>query len=275
MLQYSSLQKGLDIGLFGFCIPRQLLDLFGLQCFGFLICHLRSGRGCFLLWCEGFGLELVESVPVPEIVKDKNENVFFSKVIEHPEQWSAEIPNLYSIFFEVQDADARIQEVISSKIGFREIEVVNGQLLVNGKAPYFKGVNRHEIQPDAGRVVSEKCHVRPLTPGVVVRLRRIHRQIGAAAENARPAHADETAVIEPRHLLGGQIQRMITGLAVASEGERTLHDQLAANVDLQGNIAAVGDRQARRHESVDLIDSGQAGRRSGVVGGQFGSAQAD
>ena len=111
---------------------------------------------------EGFELELVESITIPEIKKNQNETVSFSKRIEHPKQWSAEIPNLYLLTFELMDGHGRVQEVLNRKIGFREVEIINGQLLVNGKAPYFKGVNRHEIQPDAGRVVSEETMIKDI-----------------------------------------------------------------------------------------------------------------
>ncbi|MBN1831255.1 MAG: DUF4981 domain-containing protein [Deltaproteobacteria bacterium] len=111
---------------------------------------------------EGFGLEFVESVPVPGIKINQNETISFSKEIKHPKQWSAEIPNLYLLTLELIDKNERVMEVMSRKIGFREVEIINGQLLVNGKAPFFKGVNRHEIQPDAGRVVSEEIMIKDI-----------------------------------------------------------------------------------------------------------------
>ncbi len=111
---------------------------------------------------EGFGLKTVGSVPVSSIGRGKNESVSFFKKIEQPKLWSAEIPNLYLLTLELMDGNGRIQEVVSRKIGFREVEIINGQLLVNRKAPYFKGVNRHEIQPDAGRVVSEETMIKDI-----------------------------------------------------------------------------------------------------------------
>jgi beta-galactosidase len=111
---------------------------------------------------EGFGLRLAESISVPEIKKNKNETVSFSKKIKQPKQWSAEIPNLYLLTLELMDSKGRVCETVNRKIGFREVEIINGQLLVNGKAPYFKGVDRHEIQPDAGRVVSEETMIRDI-----------------------------------------------------------------------------------------------------------------
>ena len=39
-------------------------------------------------------------------------------------------------------------------MGFRKIELVKDQVLVNGKPVLFKGANRHELDPDGGYVVS-------------------------------------------------------------------------------------------------------------------------
>jgi beta-galactosidase len=52
--------------------------------------------------------------------------------------------------------DGTVEEVVATRVGFREVEVRGGQLLVNGVAVEFKGVNRHEFDPDHGRVVSRE-----------------------------------------------------------------------------------------------------------------------
>lgn len=69
--------------------------------------------------------------------------------------WTAETPYLYDLFLTLKKANGDIQEVISQKIGFRTVEIKNGQLLVNGKAIYIRGVNRHEHDPKTGHVISE------------------------------------------------------------------------------------------------------------------------
>ena len=48
----------------------------------------------------------------------------------------------------------QVVDVVSQKIGFREIEVRNEQILINGKAVDFKGVNRHEHHPEMGRTMT-------------------------------------------------------------------------------------------------------------------------
>jgi len=76
--------------------------------------------------------------------------------IENPKKWSAETPNLYSVVLSLLDESGRTVEVVSCKTGFRKVEIKGGQLLVNGIPVTIKGVNRHEHEPETGRVVSEE-----------------------------------------------------------------------------------------------------------------------
>lgn len=82
--------------------------------------------------------------------------VEFSEEVKSPAKWSAEKPNLYRLVLSLKNTDGDELQVISGKIGFREVEIKNAQFLVNGQPVYIKGVNRHEITPDNGRVVSEE-----------------------------------------------------------------------------------------------------------------------
>ena len=76
-------------------------------------------------------------------------------IISAPLQWTAETPHLYSLVAMLMPADKKSKgEAVTIKVGFRRVEIVNGQLLVNGKAVLIKGANRHEMDPDGGYVVS-------------------------------------------------------------------------------------------------------------------------
>ncbi len=79
-----------------------------------------------------------------------------SGLVRAPRLWSAETPNLYTLVLEHLDGSGKVQEAVSQKIGFREVEIKGGQLLLNGVAITFKGVNRHEFDPDHGRVISRE-----------------------------------------------------------------------------------------------------------------------
>ena len=73
--------------------------------------------------------------------------------VTNPAKWTAETPNLYNLDIELLDG-SDIIEAIRQKIGFRKVEIKDYQVLVNGRPVYFKGANRHELDPDHGYVVS-------------------------------------------------------------------------------------------------------------------------
>ncbi|MDC7684582.1 glycoside hydrolase family 2 TIM barrel-domain containing protein [Asticcacaulis sp. BYS171W] len=70
--------------------------------------------------------------------------------------WSAEAPNLYRLVIEVKDAKGNLISATARKIGFRTVEIRNGEVQVNGKRVMIKGVNRHEHDPITYRVMSEE-----------------------------------------------------------------------------------------------------------------------
>ena len=67
--------------------------------------------------------------------------------------WTAETPNLYKVFITLKNKQG-VSEVIPQKVGFRNVEIKNAQLLVNGQPILVKGADRHEIDPDGVYVVS-------------------------------------------------------------------------------------------------------------------------
>ena len=71
-------------------------------------------------------------------------------LLRNPHKWTAETPYLYTLVVRYGD------EVVTQKVGFRKVEIKDAQLLVNGKAIYIKGANRHEMDPDGGYVVSRE-----------------------------------------------------------------------------------------------------------------------
>lgn len=70
--------------------------------------------------------------------------------------WSDITPNCYRLLITLRNAKNEVLEVIPQRIGFRRIEIINRQLLVNGQAVEFRGVNRHEMDPDGGYVLSRE-----------------------------------------------------------------------------------------------------------------------
>ena len=79
----------------------------------------------------------------------------FELKITAPAKWSSETPVLYTLKAE-SVLGGQVKETIPIKVGFRRVEMAGSQVLVNGKPILFKGVNRHELDPDGGYVVSEE-----------------------------------------------------------------------------------------------------------------------
>jgi beta-galactosidase len=84
------------------------------------------------------------------------------KSVANPAKWSAEQPNLYRLLLTLSDADGAVVETTSCRIGFRKVEMKDGNLWVNGQRIYFKGVNRHEHDPVSGHTVSVESMIRDI-----------------------------------------------------------------------------------------------------------------
>ena len=67
--------------------------------------------------------------------------------------WTGETPYLYKAYITLKNKQG-VTEVIPQKVGFRNVEIKNAQLLVNGQPVLVKGADRHEMDPDGGYVVS-------------------------------------------------------------------------------------------------------------------------
>jgi beta-galactosidase len=94
----------------------------------------------------------------PGVEKELNH----SQVLKSPKKWSAERPHLYTLLLTLKGGDDEVLQVIPTRIGFRRVEIKEGQLLVNGKALLLKGANRHEHDPDTGHTVSRESMIRDI-----------------------------------------------------------------------------------------------------------------
>jgi beta-galactosidase len=82
----------------------------------------------------------------------ENRVVLRSKVVA-PALWTAETPYLHTLVATLR-RDGNILEVVSTRVGFREVTIRDGRFLINGTAVKLLGVNRHEHDPDNGRTIS-------------------------------------------------------------------------------------------------------------------------
>lgn len=73
-----------------------------------------------------------------------------------PLRWTAETPHLYRCVVSLYAADGTLLDVEACDVGFRTVEIRDGQLLVNGQAIKLTGVNRHEFDHRLGKSVTEE-----------------------------------------------------------------------------------------------------------------------
>ncbi len=93
-------------------------------------------------------------------VGDAGAAVTLTLPVRNPAKWTDETPNLYTTVLTLAGPDGRTTHVTRETAGFRELEIRDRQLLVNGKRVLFKGVNRAETDPEHGRHVPRKAQER-------------------------------------------------------------------------------------------------------------------
>lgn len=105
-----------------------------------------------------YGLDGLPMLPplAAEVLPDSaaGSEVRLSADVPNPLQWSAELPNLYTLVLSLKDSGGALVEAVSCRVGFRRIELKDGLMQINGKRILFKGVNRHEFSADRGRSVT-------------------------------------------------------------------------------------------------------------------------
>ena len=102
---------------------------------------------------KAVGGEVLMSSKAEGVAASGEDVVEMQTTVTNPHKWTAETPYLYKVLLTLKDSKGKIIEVERCNFGFRKVELKGGQLLVNGKAILFKGVNRHEHDPDHGRAI--------------------------------------------------------------------------------------------------------------------------
>jgi beta-galactosidase len=72
--------------------------------------------------------------------------------VSNPVKWTAETPYLYELEITLTK-DGKLLHSIRQKVGFRKVELKNGNITVNGVPILLRGVNRHDHHPLLGRAV--------------------------------------------------------------------------------------------------------------------------
>lgn len=73
--------------------------------------------------------------------------------------WSAEAPHLYRVVVSLIDDQNQLIDCEAYSVGFRNVEILNGQLCVNDKPLLIRGVNRHEHHPELGHVMTREAMI--------------------------------------------------------------------------------------------------------------------
>lgn len=102
-------------------------------------------------------MHFVEPVETKVTIEDKYgavvargetaENGVLELTVLNPVLWNAENPYLYQVILTMPD------EVIVDRIGFRTIEIKDKVVYFNGEKIKFRGVNRHDSDPETGFVI--------------------------------------------------------------------------------------------------------------------------
>jgi beta-galactosidase len=97
---------------------------------------------------------------VPALDPGEEKSVTADIPVANPSKWTAETPNLYTTVLTL--AGGKEGEIISTRTGFRKIEINGRVFTINGVPVKLKGANRHENWPDTGHYVSEERMIRDL-----------------------------------------------------------------------------------------------------------------
>jgi beta-galactosidase len=104
----------------------------------------KNNQSVEALLLDASGNKVFEQVVKINLPNTENQTTTFTKSVSAPRLWSSETPYLYTLLLTLKDENGKFIETVSSKIGFRKVELKNGQLLVNGKRIIVHGVNMHE-----------------------------------------------------------------------------------------------------------------------------------
>lgn len=91
--------------------------------------------------------EIVDGSMLADPAKQR-QSIDFSFEISNPHKWTAETPYLYHLILSIDG-----ELFTGHRVGFRQVEIKDGLIKVNGQRIVIKGANRHEHHPLHGRAV--------------------------------------------------------------------------------------------------------------------------
>lgn len=99
--------------------------------------------------------QIIKSYKTKDLeLRSKSHNKVISDIeIKNPIHWNPEKPYLYTLEAELIQENTLLEKV-SKRIGFKQTEIRGNKVYVNNKPIKLRGVNRHEVHPLTGRVLS-------------------------------------------------------------------------------------------------------------------------
>ena len=154
--------------------------------------------------------------------------------------WTAETPYLYTLCVELKRGGATV-EAVAQKVGFRHIEISGGQLLVNGRPILIKGVNRHEMDPDGGYVVSLERMIEDIKNRLNQRKSELNKDL-RTYQDASLRGSSEKGVLESQL---SSLKEKLSGMSSST----TIDDNIAQftrNVEqLESEVSRLSDIKAQ------------------------------
>lgn len=95
---------------------------------------------------------------VPALVAGAEAPVALKLAVADPLKWTAETPHLYTTVLTLNGG----AEFLSTRTGFRKVEIKGRVYQINGVPVKLKGANRHEMWPESGHTVSEAEMIRDI-----------------------------------------------------------------------------------------------------------------
>lgn len=102
------------------------------------------------------------SVNAQKIVKEfypQRDTVAFGLMkakINAPRLWWSEKPYLYTLVLSLKDGNGKTVEATRTRVGFRDVRINAGRLMINGRSVKLFGVNRHDHSQTNGKTVSRE-----------------------------------------------------------------------------------------------------------------------
>ena len=106
------------------------------------------------------GRELL--APVKALAAGDTVSVTINHVLNHPQLWSAEKPNLYNYSVELIDDKNAVIEHFDYHLGVKKVECIGEVFKINGQNVKLRGVNRHDHHPRTGRYVDNATYEQDL-----------------------------------------------------------------------------------------------------------------